>query len=210
MTPRGGACEIVSVCPATTTSPAARPPISTAEAGIAEGTCALAGSARTSAFVPARRPQRSSVRSETVSVTFFAPGLPGESTAEAWLAGFDAAALATATSEIAVARMNVGTREVTSSPSLDALDQTPPGGHSKGGFSYRKNAMSHFEEHHARSDVTPQGDVANARADYVNGINADDGVIYSVRTFDEDTSLFVAPGWDAFSGGRAADALPAE
>jgi subtilase family serine protease len=49
-------------------------------------------------------------------------------------------------------------------------------------------------------DVTPQGDVANARADYVNGINADDGVSYTVRTFDEDTSLFTAPGWDDVTG----------
>ncbi len=48
--------------------------------------------------------------------------------------------------------------------------------------------------------MTPQGDIANARDDYVNGINADDGVSYSVRTFDEDTSLFVAPGWDDVTG----------
>ena len=34
------------------------------------------------------------------------------------------------------------------------------------------------------------------RSDYVNGINADDGYIYSVRTFDQDSSLTTAPGWD--------------
>ena len=28
-------------------------------------------------------------------------------------------------------------------------------------------------------DVTPQGDAGNVRADYANGINADDGIIYS-------------------------------
>jgi subtilase family serine protease len=49
-------------------------------------------------------------------------------------------------------------------------------------------------------DVTPQGDAANARADYANGINADDGTVYSVRTFDEDTSLTTGPGWDDVTG----------
>jgi subtilase family serine protease len=49
-------------------------------------------------------------------------------------------------------------------------------------------------------DATPQGDAANARADYVNAINADDGVTYTVRAFDEDTSLFTAPGWDDVTG----------
>jgi hypothetical protein len=49
-------------------------------------------------------------------------------------------------------------------------------------------------------DETPQGDVANARADYANGVNADDGVVFSVRTFDEDTSLTTTPGWDDVTG----------
>ena len=49
-------------------------------------------------------------------------------------------------------------------------------------------------------DVTPQGDRANARADYANGINADDGTVYTVRTFDEDTSLTTGPGWDDVTG----------
>jgi subtilase family serine protease len=49
-------------------------------------------------------------------------------------------------------------------------------------------------------DVTPQGDEANARADYVNGMNADDGITYTVRTFDQDTSLTTGPGWDDVTG----------
>ena len=49
-------------------------------------------------------------------------------------------------------------------------------------------------------DATPQGDRANARADYANGINADDGTVYTVRTFDEDTSLTTGPGWDDVTG----------
>ena len=42
---------------------------------------------------------------------------------------------------------------------------------------------------HMFNDVTPQGDPGNVRADYVNGSNADDGVVYTVRTFDQDSSL---------------------
>ena len=49
-------------------------------------------------------------------------------------------------------------------------------------------------------DVTHQGDIANARADNANGVNADDGTVFSVRTFDEDTSLTTTRGWDDVTG----------
>jgi subtilase family serine protease len=49
-------------------------------------------------------------------------------------------------------------------------------------------------------DVTPQGDIATIRADYANSSNADDGIIFSVRTFDEDSSLTTGPGWDDVTG----------
>ena len=49
-------------------------------------------------------------------------------------------------------------------------------------------------------DVTPQGDAGNVRSDYANGINASNGYVYSVRTFDQDSSLFTAPGWDDVTG----------
>jgi hypothetical protein len=49
-------------------------------------------------------------------------------------------------------------------------------------------------------DVTPQGDVGNVRSDFVNGQNADNGLAYSVRTFDQDSSLTTGPGWDDVSG----------
>ncbi len=49
-------------------------------------------------------------------------------------------------------------------------------------------------------DVTPQGDEGNARADFVNGENADDGIAYSVRTFDQDSSLMTGRGWDDVTG----------
>ena len=42
------------------------------------------------------------------------------------------------------------------------------------------------------------------RADYVNGIDASGGTTYSVRTFNQDSSLgaggAVTPGWDSVTG----------
>jgi len=49
-------------------------------------------------------------------------------------------------------------------------------------------------------DVTPQGDVGNVRSDFANGQNADGGIAYSVRTFDQDSSLTTGPGWDDVTG----------
>ena len=49
-------------------------------------------------------------------------------------------------------------------------------------------------------DVTPQGDPGNIRSDYANGENADDGIIYSLRTFDQDSSLQTDRGWDDVTG----------
>jgi len=49
-------------------------------------------------------------------------------------------------------------------------------------------------------DVTPQGDAGNVRADYVNAMNADGGYRYTVRTFDDDSSLKTERGWDDVTG----------
>jgi subtilase family serine protease len=49
-------------------------------------------------------------------------------------------------------------------------------------------------------DVTPQGDAGNVRSDFVNGQNADNGLRYTVRTFNQDSSLTTGPGWDDVSG----------
>ena len=49
-------------------------------------------------------------------------------------------------------------------------------------------------------DVTPQGDLGNVRSDFINGQNGDDGIRYTVRTFNQDSSLSVAPGWDDVTG----------
>lgn len=53
----------------------------------------------------------------------------------------------------------------------------------------------------AFTDVTGPGpDAGNVRVDFANGLDASDGLLYSVRTFDQDTSLNVAPGWDDVTG----------
>jgi subtilase family serine protease len=49
-------------------------------------------------------------------------------------------------------------------------------------------------------DVTPQGDPGNVRADFANGINNVAGEIFTVRTFNQDSSLETAPGWDEVTG----------
>jgi subtilase family serine protease len=51
------------------------------------------------------------------------------------------------------------------------------------------------------NDVLPvhTGD-ANVRVDNANGVNPVDGLLYSIRTFNNDTSLRVAPGWDNVTG----------
>jgi subtilase family serine protease len=53
----------------------------------------------------------------------------------------------------------------------------------------------------AFTDVTgPGADAGNVRADFANGVDASGGLLYSVRTFDQDSSLTVAPGWDDVTG----------
>ena len=49
-------------------------------------------------------------------------------------------------------------------------------------------------------DVTHQGDAGNVRVDYANGLNAADGLLQSVRTFDNDASLKTKYGWDQVTG----------
>jgi subtilase family serine protease len=43
-------------------------------------------------------------------------------------------------------------------------------------------------------------DAGNVRSDFVNGVNASDGLVYSVRTFNQDSSLATGPGWDDVTG----------
>jgi len=43
-------------------------------------------------------------------------------------------------------------------------------------------------------------DAGNVRADYANGVDGSAGIIYSVRTFNQDSSLDVTPGYDLVTG----------
>jgi subtilase family serine protease len=43
-------------------------------------------------------------------------------------------------------------------------------------------------------------DAGNVRADFANGVDASGGVVYSVRTFNQDSSLDVTPGYDLVTG----------
>ncbi len=51
------------------------------------------------------------------------------------------------------------------------------------------------------TDVSGPGkDAGNVRVDYINGVDASSGTTVSVRTFDDDSSLTVGPGWDYVTG----------
>jgi subtilase family serine protease len=53
----------------------------------------------------------------------------------------------------------------------------------------------------AFTDVTgTEPDPANVRADFVNGFDDSDGIAWSLRTFDRDSSLATTPGWDQVTG----------
>ena len=53
----------------------------------------------------------------------------------------------------------------------------------------------------AFTDVKGPGqDAGNVRVDYANGVDGSGGLLYSVRTFDHDSSLTVTPGWDDVTG----------
>jgi subtilase family serine protease len=46
---------------------------------------------------------------------------------------------------------------------------------------------------------TPQ-DPGNVRVDFANGLDDSAGLLYSVRTFNQDSSLTTGPGWDDVTG----------
>ncbi|GAA1888725.1 S53 family peptidase [Lapillicoccus jejuensis] len=55
----------------------------------------------------------------------------------------------------------------------------------------------------AFTDVTPKtanGVKGAVRVDYANGFDASKGLLYTVRTFDQDSTLFTARGWDDVTG----------
>ena len=46
----------------------------------------------------------------------------------------------------------------------------------------------------------PPTDAGNVRVDYANGVDRSGGLLYSVRTFNQDSSLGIEPGWDDVTG----------
>lgn len=53
----------------------------------------------------------------------------------------------------------------------------------------------------AFTDITGPGpDAGNVRVDYANGLDSSGGLVYSVRTFNSDSSLSTGPGWDYVTG----------
>lgn len=57
------------------------------------------------------------------------------------------------------------------------------------------------------TDVTGPGpDPGNVRVDYADGVDAAQGVVATVRTFNQDSSLAVGPGWDPVTGLGSANA----
>jgi subtilase family serine protease len=48
--------------------------------------------------------------------------------------------------------------------------------------------------------TSKEPDTGNIRSDYANSNNADDGLLYTVRTFDQDSSLRTKRGWDDVTG----------
>jgi subtilase family serine protease len=75
--------------------------------------------------------------------------------------------------------------------------------HAAGRLGFLNIAIYKLEAAHigAFNDVTSvhHGD-GNVRPDFVNGVNGADGIVYSVRTFDQDSSLVTRPGWDDVTG----------
>ena len=60
---------------------------------------------------------------------------------------------------------------------------------------YARRATAAF-----RDIVAGSRDAGNVRADYANGVDGTAGLLYSVRTFDDDSSLRTGAGWDDVTG----------
>jgi subtilase family serine protease len=63
------------------------------------------------------------------------------------------------------------------------------------GLKSQSNGASSFYD-----PMGTQPDAGNVRSDYRNGYNSDNGYVYSVRTFDQDSSLNTGKAWDDVTG----------
>lgn len=82
-------------------------------------------------------------------------------------------------------------------PLLAGLHASLQQGRSRIGFA---NPLIYLVGPYTAYDVTPQGDPGNVRSDYVNGLNNAGGKVFTVRTFDQDSSLTTHRGWDDVTG----------
>ena len=86
------------------------------------------------------------------------------------------------------------------SPLFAGLQADAQQGRSRIGFANPLIYSIARNHHSAYYDVTPQGDLGNIRSDFINGLNSASGIRYSVRTFDQDSSLVTGTGWDDVTG----------
>jgi subtilase family serine protease len=87
-----------------------------------------------------------------------------------------------------------------SSPLLAGIQADAQPGRSRIGFANPLIYSLARGEHNVYYDVTPQGDQGNVRSDFNNNLNASAGLHYSVRTFNQDSSLTTGKGWDDVTG----------
>ncbi|HEY8673939.1 MAG TPA: S53 family peptidase [Candidatus Dormibacteraeota bacterium] len=73
--------------------------------------------------------------------------------------------------------------------------------HAGGRLGFLNPAIYNQARHHAGT-FTDVGSIAgaNVRPGYVDGVDPKAGIVYSVRTFDQDASLRTGPGWDTVTG----------
>jgi subtilase family serine protease len=73
--------------------------------------------------------------------------------------------------------------------------------HAGGRLGFLNPAIYAQYESNAFTDIKGSPtDAGNVRSDYINGVDAADGLRYTVRTFNQDSSLAVAEGWDDVTG----------
>jgi subtilase family serine protease len=87
-----------------------------------------------------------------------------------------------------------------SSPLFAGLQADAQTGRGRIGFASPLIYALHHGHSNIYYDVTPQGDPGNIRSDFKNGLNVTRGIRYTVRTFDQDSSLTTGPGWDDVTG----------
>jgi subtilase family serine protease len=87
-----------------------------------------------------------------------------------------------------------------SSPLLAGIQADAQSGRERIGFANPLIYSLARGEDNVYYDVTSQGALGNIRSDFKNGYNADGGIRYSVRTFNQDSSLVIGRGWDDVTG----------